>query len=246
VANDLRIWSNENGRFRYIPPSDAFRLLFPETSCKKTCIKIKVKKFFEFTSFVTVLKDPPMRIGYARVSTADQNLDMQRDALSKAGCEKIIEDTASGSKPQRSGLERARELLRQGDVLVVWRLDRLGRSIKHLIELMTELEQQGIGFQSLQESIDTTTPGGKLVFHVFAALAEFERNVIRERTSAGLAAARARGRKGGRPLALDNQQKALAVDLYRQRKHNVAEICRTVGISRPTLYRYVREANGNE
>jgi DNA invertase Pin-like site-specific DNA recombinase len=173
------------------------------------------------------------------------NLDLQKDALTKAGCEKIIEDTASGSKQQRSGLERARELLRQGDVLVVWRLDRLGRSLKHLIELMAELERQGIGFQSVQEAIDTTTPGGKLVFHVFGALAEFERNLIRERTHAGLAAARARGRTGGRPKSLDARQKALAVDLYRQRKHTVAEICRTVGISKPTLYAYVREAGIN-
>jgi DNA invertase Pin-like site-specific DNA recombinase len=186
-----------------------------------------------------------MRIGYARVSTADQNLDLQKDALTKAGCEKIIEDTASGSKQQRSGLERARELLRKGDVLVVWRLDRLGRTLKHLIELMAELERQGIGFQSVQESIDTTTPGGKLVFHVFGALAEFERNLIRERTQAGLTAARARGRTGGRPKSLDARQKALAVDLYRQRKHTVAEICRTVGISKPTLYAYVREAGIN-
>jgi len=187
----------------------------------------------------------PMRIGYARVSTADQNLDLQKDALAKAGCEKIIEDTASGGKQQRSGLERARELLRQGDVLVVWRLDRFGRSLKHLIELMSELERQGIGFQSVQEAIDTTTPGGKLVFHVFGALAEFERNLIRERTHAGLAAARARGRTGGRPKSLDARQKALAVDLYRQRNHSVAEICRTVGISKPTLYAYVREAGIN-
>lgn len=186
-----------------------------------------------------------MRIGYARVSTAEQNLDLQRDALTKAGCEKIIEDTASGGKVHRSGLERARELLRQGDVLVVWRLDRLGRSLKHLIELMAELERQGIGFQSVQESIDTTTPGGKLVFHVFGALAEFERNLIRERTQAGLTAARARGRTGGRPQSLDEKQRAMAVDLYQQRKHTVAQICRTVGISKPTLYAYVREAIGN-
>ena len=185
-----------------------------------------------------------MRIGYARVSTTEQNLDLQRDALKRAGCEKIIEDTASGGKVHRSGLERVREMLRPGDVLAVWRLDRLGRSLKHLIELMAELEGQGIGFQSVTEAIDTTTPGGKLVFHIFGALAEFERNLIRDRTQAGLAAARARGRKGGRRKKLGDKQRAVAVDLYRQKKHTINEICKTVGISRPTLYGYVREAGG--
>ena len=184
-----------------------------------------------------------MHIGYARVSTHEQNLDLQKDALKKAGCEKIVVDIASGKKTQRSGLDQVRELLRKGDVLAVWRLDRLGRSLKHLIELMTELEQAGIGFQSLQEHIDTTSPGGKLVFHIFGALAEFERNLIQERTKAGLEAARARGRKGGRPRRLSAQQRALAMDLYAQRKHTVEEICRTLGISKPTLYAYVRGAS---
>lgn len=183
-----------------------------------------------------------MRIGYARVSTIEQSLDLQIDALKRAGCEKIIEDTVSGKTESRSGLDRAREMLREGDVLVVWRLDRLGRSLKHLIELIAELEKNGVGFQSLQESIDTTTPGGKLVFHVFGALAEFERNLISERTRAGLNSARARGRKGGRPRKLDSQQRALAIDLYNQKKHGIDEICRTVGISKPTLYAYVRGA----
>ena len=182
-----------------------------------------------------------MRIGYARVSTHDQNLDLQNDALKNADCDKVIIDVASGKAEKRSGLDRARDLLRRGDVLVVWRLDRLGRSLKHLIELITELEGGGIGFLSLQEAIDTTTPGGKLVFHVFGALAEFERNLIRERTKAGLDAARARGRKGGRPKALEPEQRSLAVDLYVQRKLTVAEICRTLGISKPTLYGYLRE-----
>lgn len=185
-----------------------------------------------------------MRIGYARVSTHDQNLDLQKDALKKAGCEKIIVDVASGKKTRRSGLEQILEMLRKGDRLVVWRLDRLGRSLKHLIELMTELEQRGIGFHSLQEAIDTTSPGGKLVFHIFGALAEFERNLIRDRTKAGLEAARARGRKGGRPKRLSTKQRALAVDLYHQRKHTVEEICHTVGISKPTLYAYLREQAG--
>ena len=183
-----------------------------------------------------------MKIGYARVSTIEQNLNLQRDALKAAGCDRIIEDKASGGKVKRDGLERTRELLRKGDVLAVWRLDRLGRSLGHLIELMGELEGEGIGFQSTTEAIDTTTPGGKLVFHIFAALAEFERNLIRERTHAGLEAARARGRKGGRRPKLGDKQRALAVELYRQKKQTVDEICQGVGISRPTLYAYVREA----
>lgn len=142
----------------------------------------------------------------------------------------------------RSGLERLREMLRPGDVLAVWRLDRLGRSLKHLIEIMAELEGEGIGFQSVTESIDTTTPGGKLVFHIFGALAEFERNLIRDRTYAGLAAARARGRKGGRRHKLGEKQRAAAVDLYRQKTHPLDEICKAVGISKPTLYKYVKAA----
>lgn len=184
-----------------------------------------------------------MKIGYARVSTNDQNLDLQRDALKAAGCGKIIEDTASGGKTQRAGLDRVKEQLRSGDVLVVWRLDRLGRSLRHLIELMTELEGQGIGFQSVTEAIDTTTPGGKLIFHIFGALAEFERNLIRERTKAGLEAARARGRKGGRRPKLDGNKRRLAVDLYRGKQHSIDVICQMVGISKPTLYKYVGEAD---
>ncbi|MEW4571294.1 recombinase family protein [Tautonia sp. JC769] len=186
-----------------------------------------------------------MKIGYARVSTIEQNLDLQQDALKQAGCEKIIVDKASGSRRDRIGLEQVREQLRKGDVLVVWRLDRLGRSLKHLIELMNELEEQGIGFQSVTEAIDTTTPGGKLIFHIFGALAEFERNLIRERTRAGLEAARARGRQGGRPKKKDAKQRALAVQLYEEKKHSVGEICAMLGISRPTLYAYIREISTN-
>src|SRR5215208_6622623 len=135
-----------------------------------------------------------MFIGYARVSTDDQNLDLQRDALTKAGCEQIYTDQVSGTKAERKGLTDALSHLRSGDTLVVWRLDRLGRSLRHLIETVTNLHERGIGFKSVQESIDTTTSGGKLVFHIFGALAEFEREIIRERTQAGLQAARARGR----------------------------------------------------
>lgn len=182
-----------------------------------------------------------MLIGYARVSTCEQNLDLQKDALKKAGCRKLFVDQVGGAKPSRSGLERVLETLRKGDTLVVWRLDRLGRSLRHLIELMGQLEQEKIGFRSLQESINTKSPGGKLVFHMFGALAEFERNLIRERTMAGLAAARARGRNGGRPKALDKKKREVAVRLYKQRKNPVQEICRIMGISKPTLYSYVRQ-----
>ena len=144
-----------------------------------------------------------MLVGYARVSTHEQNLSLQVDALTQAGCEKIFEDKISGIKAERPGLNAALEFVRKGDTLVVWRLDRLGRSLKHLIETVADLEGRGIGLRSLQEAIDTTTAGGRLVFQIFGALAEFERNLIRERTLAGLQAARARGRKGGRPKALD-------------------------------------------
>lgn len=181
-----------------------------------------------------------MFIGYARVSTQDQNLDLQKDALTKAGCERVIIDVASGKDAKRTGLDQLQDLLRAGDVLVVWRLDRLSRSLRQLIDLLNVLEQRGIGFRSLQEAIDTTTPGGKLVFHLFGALAEFERNLIRERTNAGLKAARARGRLGGRPFALDATQRSIAVSLYREGKHSIDEVCRTMKITRPTLYAYIR------
>src|SRR5215471_21056439 len=140
-----------------------------------------------------------MLIGYARVSTQDQTLDLQTDALRQVSCEKIFTDTTSGAKSERPGLQNAMDHLRAGDTLVVWRLDRLGRTLKHLIATVTDLSEKGIGFKSLQEHMDTTTSGGKLIFHIFGALAEFEREVLKERTYAGLQAARARGRLGGRP-----------------------------------------------
>src|SRR3954468_10749744 len=143
-----------------------------------------------------------MLIGYARISTDDQNLDLQRDALTKAGCEQIYTDRVSGTKATRPGLREALSHLRSGDTLVVWRLDRLGRSLRHLIDTITDLQQRDVGFRSLQEQIDTTMPGGKLIFHIFGALAEFERDLIRQRTLAGLAAARARGHAGGRPTSM--------------------------------------------
>lgn len=180
-----------------------------------------------------------MLIGYARVSTADQTLALQRDALEKAGCERIFTDTASGAKAERIGLADAVAYAREGDVLVVWRLDRLGRSLKHLIETITSLNEQGIGFKSITESIDTTTSGGKLIFHIFGALAEFERDIIRERTQAGLTAARARGRKGGRPRVLTPKKAQMAQALYNDKTNTINDICRTLNISRATLYRYL-------
>lgn len=170
------------------------------------------------------------------VSTQDQRLDLQRDALTKTGCERIIVDKASGSSAARPGLEKLTEQLRPGDTLVVWRLDRLGRSLKDLIAWVGWLEENDIALLSLQETIDTSSPTGKLTFHLFGALAEFERNLIRERTQAGLAAARARGRSGGRPAALDPDKRALAVKLYNDRTHSVRKICTMMGISKPTLY----------
>ena len=186
-----------------------------------------------------------MLIGYARVSTPEQSLDLQRDALLAAGCDPqhLYTDVASGAKAERPGLEAALHYLRAGDTLVVWKLDRLGRSLTHLIETVHALEARGIGFKSLQESIDTTTPGGKLIFHVFAALAEFERDLIGERTKAGLTAARARGRTGGRKRALTDKQIALARSMKADPHNSIADICATLKISKRTLYRYTGERN---
>jgi len=185
-----------------------------------------------------------MKVGYARVSTDDQNLSLQIDALEKASCQKICRDQISGVKTERPGLQEALAYLRSGDTLVVWRLDRLGRSMKHLIDTVTLLEERGIGLQSLQESIDTTTSGGRLVFHIFGALAEFERNLIRERTQAGLQAARARGRKGGRRSKLDAKRVDLLYQLYDERKHSIQELCAIMGIAKSTLYDYLDRRKG--
>ena len=183
-----------------------------------------------------------MLVGSARVSTPEQSLDLQRDALARAGCERVFEDVASGGQAARPGLTEALAFLRAGDTLVVWKLDRLGRSLPHLLECVAALRERQIGFRSLQESLDTTTSGGKLVFHVFAALAEFERDLLRERTRAGLAAARARGRKGGRPRVMDARKVAMAVALYRDAKHTPQAICAALRISKTTLYRYLAAA----
>lgn len=182
-----------------------------------------------------------MRIGYARVSTRDQNLELQKDALQEAGCDRIHEDYVSGAADERPGLRRALDALRPGDTLVVWRLDRLGRSMKDLVETINELNDEGVGFTSLTEGIDTTTNGGRLVFHIFGALAEFERNLIRERTMAGLEAARARGRKGGRPRKLSRRQLGLAQKMLQDGTQSVSTVADVLGVSRSTLYRHLKK-----
>lgn len=181
-----------------------------------------------------------MLIGYARVSTADQDLSSQEDVLKSAGCEKIYTDVVSGVKTARPGLNSAILQLRKGDMLVVWRLDRLGRSLAHLIQTVKELNEKGIGFKSLQESIDTTTSGGQLIFHIFGALAQFERELIRERTNAGLKSARIRGRLGGRPVQLNKNEIRKLKKHYDKGDLSVIEICKLFNITKPTLYRYLK------
>lgn len=182
-----------------------------------------------------------MKIGYARVSTTDQNPELQLDALKKAGCEQIYKDKISGAKADRPGLKDALDYARKGDCLVVWRLDRLGRSLKHLISTVEDLEKRGVGFASLQEGFDTTSSGGKLVFQIFGALAEFERNLIRERTKAGLEAARSRGRVGGRKEKLSVDQMETMKKMYESQNHTIKEICQVFRISKPTFYRYMEK-----
>ena len=187
------------------------------------------------------MPDTRTLIGYARVSTADQTLDLQLDALKKAGCSKIFTDTASGAKSERTGLHDALNYLREKGILVVWRLDRLGRSPKDLLDTISQLGEQKIGFKSLTENINTTTSSGKLIFHIFSPLAEFERNLIKERTNAGLTAARTRGIKGGRPKSLTEKKVEMAKRLYADKSNSVEEVCETLGISRMTLWRYVKD-----
>jgi DNA invertase Pin-like site-specific DNA recombinase len=178
-------------------------------------------------------------LGYARVSTTDQQPQLQVDALERAGCYRVFTETASGARTDRPVLEQVLDQLRPGDTLVVWKLDRLGRSLRHLVDTITELAERGVGFPSLQEAIDTTTPGGKLVFHVFAALAEFERDLIRERTTAGLAAARARGRHGGRPSVLTGHKLQVAREMYASCQYTVTAIANALSVSRASVYRHL-------
>ena len=180
-----------------------------------------------------------MLVGYARISTTDQSLALQRDTLEAADQPvRLFEETASGAKRERLELQAALDWMREGDTLVVWRLDRLARSIRQLIETVEDLDGRGVGFRSLTEAIDTTTSGGRLVFHIFGALAEFERHLLVERTRAGLEAARTRGRVGGRPAALDDSAIAVAGALLRDPDIPIREVARRVGVSRATLYSY--------
>ena len=183
----------------------------------------------------------PVKVGYIRTSKKDQNPELQRRDLLAAGCEKIFEEQISSRKADRPQLRAALEYVRKGDALVVWKLDRFGRSLQELIELVRGLKERGIEFVSLRESIDTTTPGGKLVFHVFGAVAEFERDLVLEKTVAGLEAARPCGRRGGRPRALDESKAKLARRLKAEGEHSVEEIFSMLGVGRSTLYRYLAE-----
>jgi DNA invertase Pin-like site-specific DNA recombinase len=183
-----------------------------------------------------------MLVGYARVSTQDQKPELQRDALTAAGCEKLFEEKASGAQRDRPQLMAALDFMRTGDTLVVWKLDRLARSIKQLIETVEALEERGIGLRSITEAIDTTTSGGKLIFHIFAALAEFERSIIRERTTAGLLAARERGRIGGRPPALSDADIAAAKALLADPNITTKDVAKRMNVSLSTLYRHLPAA----
>jgi DNA invertase Pin-like site-specific DNA recombinase len=181
-----------------------------------------------------------MFVGYARVSTTEQTLDLQKDALRAAGCVEIFEDTVSGAAVERPGLRRALDYLRPGDILVFWKLDRVTRSLRHLLELVEEFKVRGIGLKSLQDEIDTRTSMGKFFFHLMGAVAELERDILRERTAAGLAAARARGRLGGRRPLLSPKQIAMGQALYAGRQYTVAEICEQLRCSPATFYRRVK------
>ena len=181
-----------------------------------------------------------MKIGYARVSTTDQNIELQTDALREAGCEKIFSDRGvSGAKAERPGLKKALDHIRKKDTLVIWKLDRLGRSLSDLLSIVEDLKKRGVNFASIQDGFDTSTASGKMVFSVIGAMAEYERNLIRERTMAGLAAARARGRMGGRPQALDKSQVKVAIALANEGELTIKEICEQVGCSRSTYYRQI-------
>lgn len=213
-------------------------LLFQNPVPKSTSHILKSVLRFGTVEGLSII-NPSMLIGYARVSTEDQHLYLQIDALKKAGCEKIFTDEMSGAKSERPGLGEALTFVRTGDTLVVWRLDRLGRSLKDLIARVEELKQQQVEFRSLTENIDTASSGGKFMFHVFSALAEFERDLIRERTMAGLSAARARGRFGGRPKIMPAEKIKMAASLMQTSHISIKDICKNLGISRTTLYRYI-------
>lgn len=179
-----------------------------------------------------------MLIGYARVSSADQSCNLQTDALLKAGCERVFSDVASGAKIERKGLQEALNFMRSGDTLVVWKLDRLGRNLSNLIAFINDLNKEKFGFKSLVEAIDTTSPTGNFFFHVTGAFAELERNIIKERTKAGLEAARVRGKIGDRPKIISSDKIRAAISLYNKNESSVSEICKLLKISERSFYRY--------
>ena len=181
-----------------------------------------------------------MIFGYARVSTQDQNLDLQIDALNKYGVERIFKEKMTGTKKERPQLDEMLKYVRSGDTIVVWKLDRIGRSMRHLMELVDHFKDNGINFVSLHESIDTSTPTGKLMFNIMASLAEFERDMIAERTRSGLESARARGRKGGRPSKSADKVK-MALKMYDSKEYGIPEITEATGVSKTSLYRYIKE-----
>jgi len=181
-----------------------------------------------------------MQIGYSRISTDKQTLNSQLDELKKAGCEKIFTDTISGSKKERAGLTEMLEYARAGDCVVVYRLDRLGRSLPDLLSLMTQFEEQKLGFKSLTENIDTTTAIGKLVFQISGAFAEFERNIIRQRTKIGLDSARARGRLGGRPTKITPDKIRMAKQLHKDKNNKIEDILKVLGVSRRVFYKMLK------
>ena len=184
-----------------------------------------------------------MLVGYARVSSADQSCNLQNDALLKAGCERIFSDVASGAKIERKGLLEAINYMREGDTIVVWRLDRLGRTLSNLITFVNDLHKKKFGFKSIVENIDTTSPTGTFFFQVTGAFAELERNIIKERTKAGLTAARSRGRVGGRPKTVSSEKIRAAIDLYEKKNASVPEICRLLKISERSFYRHKNNLN---
>lgn len=179
-----------------------------------------------------------MKLGYARVSTTDQNPQLQIDALNSAGCERLFSEQASGAQRDRPELSSALSFARKGDLLVVWKLDRLARSLSQLLATSELLDSKGVGLISLTEQIDTSTPGGRLIFQLFGALAEFERSLLRERTQAGLLAARAAGRRGGRPSSLPPEKRQAAEALLRSHDLTVLQVAATLGVSDSTLYRH--------
>jgi len=185
-------------------------------------------------------------LGYARVSTTEQTTQLQVDALEAAGCLRVFTDYASGAVDERVELAALFDQVRPGDTVVVWRLDRLGRSLRHLIDTVNSLADRQVGFRSLSENIDTTTSGGKLVFHIFGALAEFERELIRERTNAGLSAARARGRVGGRPSVMTDDKIATVRQMYASNEYTISAIAEVVGVSRATVYRHIEDSPSSE